>query len=171
MSNKPNRNAKPVFLVMLMLLAPFASANVTTFSDGNSAVEIEIRDGNDLANLVDGSIDLPDGQTVTSATMTVSTDMVEHGAQTRIDLDSMPRVWNPQYNNLLTNFSDISLFQIEDGNTATPVSLAAEGFLTDFEGTTGGFMDSRSEHDAFHGSGMGTRCSLSVGHSCRMCIR
>ena len=142
MSNKPNRNAKPVFLVMLMLLAPFASANVTTFSDGNSAVEIEIRDGNDLANLVDGSIDLPDGQTVTSATMTVSTDMVEHGAQTRIDLDSMPRVWNPQYNNLLTNFSDISLFQIEDGNTATPVSLAAEGFLTDFEGTTGGFMDS-----------------------------
>ena len=92
MSNKPNRNAKPVFLVMLMLLAPFASANVTTFSDGNSAVEIEIRDGNDLANLVDGSIDLPDGQTVTSATMTVSTDMVEHGAQTRIDLDSMPRL-------------------------------------------------------------------------------
>ncbi len=139
-NNSPNKST-PIFLMLLMVLAPFASANVTTFSDGSDAVDIEIRDGNDLANLVDGNIDLPDGETVTSASMTVSTSMVEHGAQSRIDLDTIPRVWNPNYNNQLTQFSNIAHFQIEDGTTATPVRLAAEGFLTDFEGTTAGFMD------------------------------
>lgn len=141
MQTKSPRKIKPIFLVLLMLLAPFASANVTTFSDGSSSVDIEIRDGDILQNLVDGSIDLPDGETVTGATMTVSTDMVEHGAHSRIDLETTDRVWNPAYNNQLTEFSDISKFRIEEGNSATPVTLVSEGYLTDFEGTNGGFMD------------------------------
>ena len=45
--------------MMLMLLAPLASANITTFADGNSEVDIEIRDGNDLQNLVDGASTFP----------------------------------------------------------------------------------------------------------------
>lgn len=131
-----------------MLLAPFASANVTTFADGSSEVDIEIRDGNDLENLVDGAINLPDGETVTGASMIIHTQMVEHGAHSRIDAEidvgSGPgvRVWNPQYNNQLTDFSDESLFQYEDGNQATAISLVSEGFLTDFEGTPAGFTDS-----------------------------
>ena len=128
--------------MLLMLLAPFASANVTTFADGSSEVDIEIRDGNDLENLVDGAINLPDGETVTGASMIIHTKMVEHGAHSRIDLETTQRVWNPQYNNQLTEFSDESLFQYEDGTQATPVSLVSEGFLTDFEGTNGGFTDS-----------------------------
>ena len=128
--------------MLLMLLAPFASANVTTFADGNESVDVEIRDGNDLQNLVDGAVELPDGETVTSASMTVHTHAVEHGHQSRIDLETTQRVWNPQYNNQLTEFSDESLFQYEDGTQATPVSLISEGFLTDFEGTTAGFTDS-----------------------------
>ena len=141
MQNESPRKTTPIFLMMLMVLAPLAAANVTNFSDGSASVSVEIRDGSDLQNLVDGSIDLPDGETVTSASMKISTTMVEHGAQVRIDTDTMPRVWNPQYNNQLTNFSDQSLFQIEDGSDATPVSLAAEGYLSDFEGTDGGFVD------------------------------
>jgi len=147
MSNESPRRLKPVFLMLLMVLAPFASANVTTFSDGSTSVDIEVRDGNDLENLVDGSIDLPDGETVTGATMKVSTSMVHHGAHQRIDVDTIPRVWNPQYNNQLTEFSDESLFRYEDGSDATPVSLAAEGFLTDFEGTDGGFVDATEPND------------------------
>ena len=147
MSNQTHPKTKPIFLMLLMLLAPFASANVTTFADGNSEVDIEIRDGNDLENLVDGDIHLPDGETVTGASMTVSTSMIEHGAHSRIDAEtdvgSGPgvRVWNPQYNNLLTDFSDEALFHYEDGSQATAVSLVSEGFLTDFEGTTAGFID------------------------------
>jgi hypothetical protein len=167
MPNESPRKITPIFLMLLMLLAPFASANVTTFSDGSSSVEIEIRDGNDLANLVDGNINLPDGETVTSASMRVSTSMVEHGAQVRVDLDTMPRVWNPQYNNQLTEFSDEDLFTFEDGTEATPVSLAAEGYLTDFEGTDGGFMDATQtmpssgigwEHGALSATDMPAGC-------------
>ena len=142
MSNETHRKTKPIFLVLLMLLAPFASANVTTFANGDESVDVEIRDGNDLQNLVDGTINLPDGETVTGATMKVHTHAVEHGHQSRIDLDTTARVWNPDYNNQLTEFSDESLFQYEDGTQATPVSLISEGFLTDFEGTDGGFADS-----------------------------
>ena len=106
MSDKPNPRIKPIFLTLLMLLAPFATAaNVSMFADGNTSVGIEIRDGDELQNLNDGAIDLPDGETVTSASMTVSTDMVEHGSHSRIDLETTPRVWNPAYNNQLTNFS------------------------------------------------------------------
>ena len=130
-----------------MLLAPFASANVTTFSDGDASVDVEIRDGNVLQNLVDGVINLPDGETVTGATMNVHTHAVEHGHQSRIDTETdlgggSFRVWNPDYNNQLTEFSDKSLFNYEDNNKATPVSLISEGFLTDFEGTPAGFVDS-----------------------------
>ncbi|MGB1098619.1 MAG: hypothetical protein ACPG34_05000 [Poseidonia sp.] len=148
MSNQTHPKTKPIFLMLLMLLAPFASANVTTFADGSSEVDIEIRDGNDLENLVDGAINLPDGETVTGASMIIHTQMVEHGAHSRIDAEidvgSGPgvRVWNPQYNNQLTDFSDESLFQYEDGNQATAISLVSEGFLTDFEGTPAGFTDS-----------------------------
>ena len=70
MSNQTHPKTKPIFLMLLMLLAPFASANVTTFADGNESVDVEIRDGNDLQNLVDGAVQLPDGETVTSASMT-----------------------------------------------------------------------------------------------------
>ena len=77
--------------------------------------------------------------------MKVQTNAVEHGHQTRIDTETLvsnlPRVWNPDYNNLLTEFSDKSLFRYEENNEATPVSLVSEGFLTDF-GTMGGFSDS-----------------------------
>ena len=154
MSNETHPKTKPIFLMLLMLLAPFASANVTTFGDGNASVDIVIRDGNDLQNLVDGTINLPDGETVTGASMTVSTSMAEHGAHSRIDLETTQRVWNPDYNNQLTEFSDESLFQYEDGTQATPVSLAAEGFLTDFEGTTAGFSDS-TEPGLMPSSGIG----------------
>ena len=154
MSNETHPKTKPIFLMLLMLLAPFASANVTTFGDGNASVDIVIRDGNDLQNLVDGTINLPDGETVTGASMTVSTSMADHGAHSRIDLETTQRVWNPDYNNQLTEFSDESLFQYEDGTQATPVSLAAEGFLTDFEGTTAGFSDS-TEPGLMPSSGIG----------------
>ena len=160
MSKETHPKTKPIFLMLLMLLAPFASANVTTFGDGSTSVDIEIRDGNDLQNLVDGVIHLPDGETVTGASMTVSTNMAEHGANSRVDTEidvgygSGERVWDPDYNNEFTNFSDASLFNFEDGSQAIPVSLAAEGFLTDFEGTAAGFSDS-TEPGLMPSSGIG----------------
>ncbi|MDB2335778.1 hypothetical protein N9V31_03535, partial [Candidatus Poseidonia alphae] len=78
MPNETPRRSTPFFLVFLMLLAPFAGASVTTFADGSSEVDVEIRNGAALTNIVDGAIDLPVGETVTGASMTISTEMVEH---------------------------------------------------------------------------------------------
>ncbi|MDG1556885.1 MAG: hypothetical protein P8Q98_03700 [Candidatus Poseidoniaceae archaeon] len=140
-----NRNLRaPLFLVALMVLAPFAgAANVTTFANQDSEADIEMRDGTAFLNRDDGSIDLPSGDTVTSASMDLSVNMIEHAAHQRIDTDTMSRVWNPNYNNQLTKFSNESHFTYEDGATATPVSLTAEGLLTDFEETQADFADQR----------------------------
>ena len=96
-----NRNLRaPLFLVALMVLAPFAgAANVTTFANQESEADIEMRDGTAFLNLDDGSIDLPSGETITSASMDISVNMLEHAAHQRIDIETMPRVWNPSKNN------------------------------------------------------------------------
>ena len=141
-----NRQLKAaLFLVSLMVLAPFAAAaNVTTFGNGNSSTEIELRDGTAFVDIDSGTIDLPASETVTSASMDISTSMVEHTAHTRVDLETMPRVWNPMFNNQLTKFSNASHFIYEEGSNAVPVKLKAEGFLTDFEETSAGFLDHRA---------------------------
>ena len=126
-----------------MILTPLAGAvNVTTFSDGSSEAEIEIRDARDWTNSDDGSIQIPASDTVTGASVTIGTDMAEHASVVRIDTDTMPRVWNPLYNGQLTQFSSKGNFLFEDGTTPTAVQLTSNGFLTDFEGTRGQFQDS-----------------------------
>ena len=131
-----------MFLVALMLFAPLAAASsVSTFATGELSVDVELRDGSEYLNTIDGEVDLPAGETVTGASLKIATKMIEHSSNARIDVDTIPRVWNPQYNNQLTIFSNIDDFQIEDGSQATPVSLKSEGFLTDFEGTNAGFTD------------------------------
>ncbi|MDB2593709.1 hypothetical protein N9Y28_03320 [Euryarchaeota archaeon] len=133
-----------------MLLAPFAAAaNVTTFGDGNSTEEIELRDGSPF--IESGMVHLPSTETVTSASVDLSTSMLEHSAHSRIDLDTMPRVWNPMYNNQLTQFSSVADFVYEEGSNAVPVQLKSEGFLTDFEETTADFTDLRGLSGQSHG--------------------
>ena len=142
MTQQNRKISTSMFLVALMLFAPLAaSSTVTTFANGDSEVDIELRDGTAYLNLVDGLVNIPAGETVTGASLKIATNMLEHSSQARIDIDTIPRVWNPAYNNQLTIFSNIDDFQIEDGSQATPVSLKSDGFLTDFEGTDAGFMD------------------------------
>ncbi|HJM54827.1 MAG TPA: hypothetical protein QGI72_01125, partial [Poseidonia sp.] len=167
MPNEIRRKSTPLFLVFLMLLAPFAGASVSTFANGNSEVDVEIRDGSTMVNLNDGAIDLPVGETVTGATMTISTEMVEHAAHSRIDLETSNKVWNPLYNNQLTEFSDETMFRYEDSSgDATPLSLKAEGFLTDFEGTSAGFFDYSAPPTSGQGWVHGSPTSTNVPSTC-----
>ena len=53
MYNVENRTKTSLFLVMLMILTPFAAASsITTFSDGSSQVEIEFKDGDNILNTI-----------------------------------------------------------------------------------------------------------------------
>ena len=126
-----------------MVLMPLASGTTltTNFSSGSNEVEILLNDATSYSESVDGSIDLPLDQSITSASMAVGSEPAVHGAHTRIDIETMPRVWNPNYNGQTTSFSKAEEFQFEDGSVSTPVSLKAEGILTDFESDMAGFMD------------------------------
>ena len=117
-----------------MILTPLAAAVVTTFANGDSETVVDLRDGFIFFNEDDASINLPDGQTVTSASMEISTEPTLHAAHQRIDLYTMPRVWNPAANNQLTSFSDITAFEYESESAeALPVTLKTDGYVTDFE--------------------------------------
>ena len=145
MASTDGRTKIAFFLVTLMILTPLATAaSISDFSSGTSEVEIVLDDASTYMNEVDGSVDLPAGESITSASVAVSTTPAIHGAHTRIDIETMPRVWNPNYNGQKTSFSQPTDFQFEDGATSTPVSLKAEGLLTDFESDQAGFMDTTS---------------------------
>ena len=145
MPRENQRTKIALFLVMLMILTPLASAaSVTDFSSGTDEVEVVLNDASMFANTVNGSIDLPAGESITSASMAINSDPAIHGAHTRIDIETMPRVWNPNFNGQKTAFSKADDFQYEDGSVSTPVSLKAEGILTDFERDMAGFMDATS---------------------------
>jgi len=156
----------PLFLVLLMILAPFASAaNVTTFANGNPTTDIVLRDGTAFVDTDSGSIHLPASETVTSASMDISTNMLEHSAYTNVNLETMPRVWNPMFNNQLTKFSNVSDFIYEEGSNAVPVKLKAEAFLTDFEETEAGFLDHRGFSQNSFGWDHGPIDAASVGQN------
>ena len=145
MPRENQRTKIALFLVMLMILTPLASAaSVTDFSSGTNEVDVVLNDASMFTNTVNGSIDLPAGESITSASMAINSDPAIHGAHTRIDIETMPRVWNPNFNGQKTAFSKADDFQYEDGSVSTPVSLKAEGILTDFESDMAGFMDATS---------------------------
>ena len=85
----------PLFLVALMLLAPFAgAANVTTFANSDTESDIEMRGGSPFSNLADGSIDLPATDTVTSASVDLSVHMMEHASHQRAESSSHCRLYS-----------------------------------------------------------------------------
>ena len=131
-----NRFFPAIALVAVMMFSTLAgAATVTTFSTGNDSVVIEIRDSTTYSNDIDGIIVLPDDETVTSATMKVSTKMVVHDQHSRIDSNTQ-YVWDPNYNNQMTNYSNLGDFTYNDES----VSLVSNGFTTDFEQTDAGFI-------------------------------
>ena len=136
---KDNKSAITALVFsVLMIISPMAgAANVSTFSSGESEVTVEVRDGPEYTNIEDGKITLPAGDTVTGASMTISTDMATHNVQTTINAETAPFVWDPFYNNQQTEYSNKNLFTYNDDY----VELVSGGFSTDFEGTRAGFFD------------------------------
>ena len=122
----------------LMLISPMAgAANVTTFSDGSNEVIVEVRDSPDYTNIEDGSVNLPSGDTVTSASVKVSTGMATHETFNTINSETSQYVWDPFYNNQQTEYSNQNDFTISEDT----IRLVSGGFSTDFERSGAGFTD------------------------------
>ena len=126
-----------------MILTPFAAAStVTTFSDGSSEVVIEFKDGVNSMNNTDGGFFVPTNETITHASVNVSTSVLTVSNNFRIGVESNLPIWNPVLNNGATSFSNQSNFIYEDGNQdPLPVSLSSESFVTDFESTDEGMYN------------------------------
>ena len=87
MANENRRTKIALFLVMLMVLTPLASAaSVTDFSSGTNEADILLNDASIFSNTDDASIDLPAGESITSASMAVSSDPALQHYHLKMDL-------------------------------------------------------------------------------------
>jgi hypothetical protein len=134
-----NKNAiTALVFTCLMLISPLAgAASITTFGSNGSEVTVEVRDSPDYTNSVDGIVTLPSGDTVTSASMMISTDMATHETYSSINSETAQYVWDPTYNNQQTEYSTLTDFTYNDET----VKLVSGGLSTDFERTDSAFLD------------------------------
>ena len=118
-----------------MILTPFAAAStVTTFSDGSSEVVVEFKDGVNSINNTDGGFFVPTNETITHASVNISTSVLTQSSNNRVGIESGLGIWNPTLNNGATSFSNASRFVYEDNNqNPLPLALSSPSFVTDFE--------------------------------------
>ena len=130
-----------------MLLSTSAgAASVTIFSDGSTEVDVELRIPGSYQDSLSGAISLPEGETITSASLNVSTGFATHSDFITYDESIMPPngggIWDPRYNNGLTTYSDANCHHptnIMDCSFSAEqdhLSLSSLGFNAEFE--TGG---------------------------------
>ncbi len=124
-----------IFLTLLMILTPFAAAtSITTFEDGSSEVVVQFKDGVNTVNTTEGGFYLPSDETITSASLDVSTSPMIISGNTRLGIESGLPIWDPAMNNQATSFDNISNFTLQDdsGNNI-PLQFSSESLITDFE--------------------------------------
>ena len=137
---KNERKSIPALLfVFLMLFCSLSSATTTTtFGNSSEEVVIEVKEPLTYTNEVDGKVALPDGGTVTSASVKVGTAMANHSQVITFDASNNADIWDPSYNNQRTSYSNKDDFTY----TEKYLSLISDGFTTDFENTDAGFHSS-----------------------------
>ena len=138
--NDEGRRIPALLLVFLMVISSLASAatTITSFSNGSDEAIIEIKEALTYSNSINGSVSLPAGDTVTSATITVATAMTNHSQLVKYDSSINPDLWDPAYNNQQTFYSNKDDFTYTDKS----LKLVSGGFTSDFEGTDSGFQSS-----------------------------
>ena len=170
--NDGGRRIPALFLVLLMIISSLASAATTTtnFSNGSDEAFVEIKEALTYSNSIDGSISLPAGDTVTSATVNIATAMANHSQLVKYDSSINLDLWDPAYNNQQTFYSNKDDFSYTDKS----LKLVSDGFTADFEGTKAGFQtsvingpaaDAQWEHgELTNQGGIGLDCNS--GDSC-----
>lgn len=149
-----SRTFPALAIVMIMCFSStVAAVNVTNFGNGLSSAAVEIRDTMTYSNIVDGAVDLPEGETVTGASLKVSTTTTTHQQHVRFDSNTQ-WIWDPTANNQQTTYSTLSDFTY----TEQSLQLVSNGFSTDFEQTDAGFSP-----DFMHPTGNWEHGTLSAG--------
>ncbi|MEC8541125.1 MAG: hypothetical protein VXY53_04730, partial [Candidatus Thermoplasmatota archaeon] len=134
-----NRVKTSLFLVLLMILTPLATASTgTTFSDGSTEVNIKFKDGFSLVNNTDGGFYVDSSETITSASVNISSSpLLYNTTDTFSGLTSID--WDSNQNGGVTFFDNVSKFEFNKNTVQNSVQLSSESFITDFELDDGGF--------------------------------
>ena len=142
-----------------MILTPFAAAStVTTFSDGSSEVIIEFKDGVNTENTTDGGFFVPNGETITSASVDIaSTPMLYSTGSSSKDVNRYS--WDPAQNNGATDFSDLTKFEFSTSTSGNIVKMSSEVYATDFE-----FNESGMDNQTFYFDANGENLSWDYGY-------
>ena len=113
------------------------AATISTFANGNSEVDVELRNQGIWGDDLTAGISMPAGETVNSAGLIVGTDYAEHNDTQVIDssLVANGEIWNPMYNGGMTQFSSSSDFTYNEEY----LKLISQGYNADFEANPEGW--------------------------------
>ena len=113
------------------------AATINTFANGDSEVDVELRDQGTWGDDLTAGISMPAGETVNAAGLIVGTDYAEHNDVQAIDssLVSNGEIWNPVYNGGMTQYSSSSDFSYEEEY----LQLTSMGYNADFEANPEGW--------------------------------
>ena len=97
-------------------------------------VIVQFKDGVNTVNTSEGGFNLPSDETITSASLQVSTNPLITDGFSRVGVESGLPIWDPLLNNQATSFDDITNFSYKDSNGApVPLQFSSESMITDFE--------------------------------------
>ena len=107
------------------------AATISTFANGDSEVDVELRDQGTWGDDLTAGISMPAGETVNAAGFVVGTDYAEHNDVQTIDssLVANGEIWNPIYNGGMTQFSSSIDFTVDQEY----LKLTSQGYNADFE--------------------------------------
>ena len=100
MTNRTRTLSLAMICLMLFSTTLVHAATISTFANGDSEVDVELRDQGTWDDDLTGGVSMPAGETVTSADLTVGTSYTEHNDVQVIDssLVANGEIWNPIYN-------------------------------------------------------------------------
>ena len=108
--------------------------SINTFDDGSTEVVVQFKDGVNVVNTSQGGFSVPSDETITSASLQVSTQPLISDGFTRVGVESGLPIWDPMLNNQATSFDDITNFTYQDSSGApVPLRFSSESMITDFE--------------------------------------
>ena len=113
------------------------AATISTFANGNSDVDVELRDQGTWGDDLTAGISMPAGETVNAAGFIVGTDYAEHNDVQIIDssLVANGEIWNPIYNGGMTQYSSSGDFTVAEEY----LQLTSQGYNADFESGSEGW--------------------------------
>mgnify|MGYP004382751097 CR=1 FL=1 len=137
MTNRTRTLSLAMICLMLFSTTLVHAATISTFANGDSEVDVELRDQGTWDDDLTGGVSMPAGETVTSADLTVGTSYTEHNDVQVIDssLVANGEIWNPIYNGGMTQYSSSSDFTVEEES----LQLTSLGYGADFESNTEGW--------------------------------